>query len=136
MQVAYVVQDDKGNVGQSIPFTQGETRLVTLWLFLANGLPFVIPGTISTAVLKIFSGVNQASIQKTLAGATVTLTAVSGSKAGTIGFQFPLTAADTASMAANNSGLPMIATLTDSGGLVYEFDFVSLFNVGVPAVIT
>jgi hypothetical protein len=39
-------------------------------------------------------------------------------------------------MAANNSGLPMTATITDSGSNVLELDFSSLFNVTVPVVNT
>lgn len=145
MQAIYAAIDDKGNVAQNLlntlalalPLTQGETKTVTVNLMQSNGLPFLIPGTISTAVAKIFSSINGASIQKTLAAATLSLVTMTiNSVVYTVGFRFQLLAADTTSMAANNSGLPMICTLTDSGGNVFEFDFQSMFSVAVPAVTT
>jgi hypothetical protein len=137
MTVNYVVTDNQGNAGQTIPLTQGESRLINLFLFNSNGTPFVIPGTISTIVLKIFSTINGASIQKTLAGTTVAaITTAAGIKAGLMGFSFSLLAADTTSMAANNSGLPMTATVTDTSANITELDFISMFNVVPPAVLT
>ena len=136
MTSAYVLKDSSGNSGQSIPLTQGESRTVTVFLQNNDGTPRVIPGTISTAVVKIFSTINAASIQKSLAASTLTLATLAGITGGTIGFQFTLSGSDTTSMAANNSGLPMIATLTDSSGNIYEFDFVSVFSVVPPVVVT
>ena len=145
MQAFYSAIDDKGNIAQNIlntlalalPCTQGETKTVSIHLMQANGLPYLIPGTISTAVAKIFSSINGASIQKTLAATTLSLiTTTINSVVYTTGFRFQLSAADTTSMAANNSGLPMICTLTDSSNNVFEFDFQSMFSVSVPAVTT
>lgn len=145
MQAFYAAIDDKGNVAQNIlntlalalPLTQGETKMVTIHLMQANGLPYLIPGTISTAVAKIFSSINGSSISKSLAASTLTLvTTTINSVVYTTGFRFQLLAADTLSMAANNSGLPMICTLVDSTANTFEFDFQSMFNVSVPAVLT
>lgn len=137
MTVNYVATDNQWNSGQTIPLTQGESRTINVFFENANGSPFVIPGTISAIVLKIFSTINAASIQKTLAGATVSAITLDGAiKSGMIGLQFTLLAADTSSMAANNSGLPMTATITDSLGNITELDFISLFNVSLPVVLT
>jgi hypothetical protein len=136
MIVPYVVKDNFGNAGQTISFCQGEVRTVTMFLFSSQGIPLVIPGTISTIVLKIFSTGNNASIQKTLAATQVTAITQAGVNPGLIGFQFALAAADTLSMAANNSGLPMIATFIDSAGNVTQIDFQAVFNVEAPTVVT
>lgn len=151
MEGNFVAQDGSGNVAsnmlrqsgclapcppKTLPLTQGETKLVTMWLFKKNGLPLVLPGTISAAVAKIFSGINQASIQKTLAAMTLTLINSSAPAAGVVGVQFSLLAADTLSMAANNNGLPMTLTFTDSSGNVTELDFIAVFAVELPAVQT
>lgn len=144
MKANYALTDDKGNSANNLvpnlplalPLTQGETKKVTVFLMKDDGSPFLIPGTISTAVAKIFSQINQASIQKTLAATTLSLvTTTINSVVFTTGFQFTLAAVDTQSMAANNSGLPMQCSLVDSSNNVYEFDFQSAFNVNVPAVI-
>lgn len=137
MQMNYLAYDDQGNVGQSIPFIQGETRLITVLLFNPDGTPFIYPGgTPSELLLKIFSQINAPSIQKTLSGSLVTLATASGALTGVFGFQFKLAAADTALMAANNSGLPMAAIFTDSSANKLEIDFSGIFNVSVPVVQT
>jgi len=135
--VNYAVKDSQGNFGQTIPLTQGESRLINMFFLHTDGSPFVIPGTISAIVLKIFSSINAASIQKTLAATTAAPITMAGSIAsGMIGVSFSLLAADTTSMAPNNSGLPMTATITDSAGNITELDFISVFNVVPPAVLT
>jgi hypothetical protein len=137
MQLNYIAKDDKGNVGQQIPLTQGESRNISIFLFNSDGTPFTYSGTISELLLKIFSTINQASIQKKYSLSQVTpITESGGASSNLIGFSFNLAAADTGSMAPNNSGLPMTATVTDSGGNTFELDFISLFNVTVPVVLT
>jgi len=129
----YILLDDKGNAGKTLPVNQGETKVVTLLALLPNGAPQVIPDPQATIVVKIFSQINQSPIQKTLAGSTVTpvVCAVLG---GQIGYQFTLTAADTAGMAGNNSGLPLSVTATDSGSKVTLIEVPAAFSVSVPVV--
>lgn len=139
MNLNYILKDDKGNVGQSIPLIQGESRIITCFLFNPDGSPFVYTPTMTNIALKIFSQINQSSIQKnyTDSPSKVTPITCSGGAVGIIGFQFTLTAADTALMAPNNAGLPMTAKFTDnaSPGNIFEVDFIAAFNV-TPTVVT
>lgn len=137
MKLAYIVKDDKGNVGQSIPLTKGESRIITVFLFDSNGVPFSYSGTITEIDLKIFSTISVASIRKKLSLSEVTAITQAGPQTSNlIGFQFSLSAANTNAMAANNSGLPMTATITDSGTNVLELDFLEIFKVTDPVVLT
>lgn len=135
MTFNYVLQDNQGNVGQSIPLIQGESRTITAWLSGSNGAPIPV-ASLSEIVVKVFSQINQASIVKKLSLSQVTQIQLSGiSGYNLAGFQFTLSAADTASMAANNSGLPMKAVVT-VGTDTLEFDFAAAFNVSTPVVTT
>ena len=137
MQLNYIVKDNEGNAGQNIMLTRGETKTVSVFLFNKDGSPFVFPATVTELLVKVFSNISQMSIQKTFTGALVTLfecAALGG--AGLFGFQFTLLPADTNQMAANAAPLPMTATITDSSGNVTELDFLAVFEVEVPAVLT
>ncbi len=137
MKLNYIVKDDSGNVGQTLPITQGETRVVSVFLFNPDGTPLDYSATITEIFVKVYSNVSAASIHKKLSLSEVTAITKGGPLASNlIGFQFALAAADTGIMAANNSGLPMIATITDSGGKILELDFIAVFNVSLPAVQT
>ena len=136
MTSQYVLKDNEGNSGQSLPITNGESRIVNVYLLNADGSPRIITGTISEVFVKIFSTINAQSIHKKLSLETVSLINIAGAVSGMIGFQFSLLTSDTTAMAANNAGRPMIATVTDSDGNVSEFDFASVFNVTPPVVIT
>jgi len=137
MQRNYIVKDDKGNYGQTIPLTKGESRLISVYLFNPDGTPFDYSATIVEILVKVFSNINQTSIQKRLTTLGVAAITKAGASASNfIGFQFALSATDTGNMAANNSGLPMTVTVTDSSGNVLELDFISIFNVTPPVVLT
>lgn len=135
MTPAYVVNDDRKNAGQQIPITRGETKVVTMTLFNPDGTLFVYTAVLAEILVKVFSNISQASIQKRLSLAAVTpLTCAA--LGGMIGFQFTLLPADTNMMAANNSSLPMLAVITDVGGNVTELNFLAVFSVDTPAVLT
>ena len=134
MLVKYLLTDELGNAGQFISLTQGDTKTITFFPQLPNGAPLVYKATVATIVVKVYSQINQASIQKTLAATTVTQCTCTA-LGGVIGYQFVLEAADTASMAANNSGLPMSVTVTDSSGNVTQYDVQGGFDVGVPPLV-
>lgn len=134
MFIKYVAQDNFGNVGQKIPFVQGESRTITVWLRNENGTPFVYTGTLEELFLKIYANISVGSIAKKFSLEQVTPIEVSGPIAGIIGFEFSLLPADTVKMAANNSGLAMSAFFTDDAANVLELDFQALFDVGIPAV--
>lgn len=138
----YLIRDNLGNIASSedtstIPITQGEGRTITVYLFNTDGTPLMFTGTVSTFVAKIFSQIAQASIQKTLAASTLAVISKAGAvTSNVIGFQFTLQPADTSSMAPNNAGLPMTATIVDTSGNTLELDFPSVFEVTVPVVTT
>lgn len=136
MQLAYVLKDNQGHSGQTLPLTQGETRTVTCFLFNADGTPYAWQGTLSELVVKCYANVSAPSIQKKYSLSQVTPVTASGGLAGIIGFQFTLAAVDTTSMTPNSTGLPMTATLTDASGNVTELDFLQAFNVVQAAVLT
>lgn len=134
MQPVYIIQDENNVSGQFITCTQGESKTAKLFLFNADGSPFFISGTISEIVIKIFSTINAASIVKKLSLSQVTK--IADSTLGCFGFQWLMASADTAAMAANNTGLPGRVTLTMSDGTTKEYDFVALFLVEPPTVNT
>lgn len=137
MKIAYIAKDELGLAGKTISFTQGETKTISVFLFNPDGSPFTYSGTVTELALKIFSSINAASISKKLSLSTVTLINSAGAFVSTLtGFQFSLNSADTTSMAVNNSGLPMVANVTDSDGNILEIDFIALFNVTGPVVTT
>lgn len=136
MKLNYIVKDNQGNAGQTIAITQGESRVISVFLFNNDGSPYVFSGAVSELLVKAFSAINQSSIQKKLSLSEVTLINLTGGFSGMTGFQFVLSSANTTSMAANNSGLPMIATITDNDSNVLELDFISIFNVTAPVVLT
>ncbi len=133
MQPAYVVQDETlANGGQTIEITQGETKVVNVFMFKPDGGPLFVPGSISEITIKVFSQINQASIVKTLGDEEVTK--ISDETYGCFGFKFILTAEDTLSMASNNAGLPMKAIVDLGEGGIKEFDFLAVFQVLAPVL--
>lgn len=131
--MSYLLFDDQGNAGKTLPVNQGETKVVTVLPLLPNGAPLVIADPQTTIVAKIFSQINQSAIMKTLAASTLT-PVTSDELGGVIGYQFTLLPADTLNMAGNNSGLPMSITATDSGGKVTLLEIPAAFSVSVPVL--
>lgn len=131
--VLFALKDENGVGGKVISLTQGETKSVQAFMYNADGTPLFVSGTISEILVKVFSQINQAAIQKTLGMSQVTK--ISDSTLGCFGFSFVLAAADTASMAANNSGLPMSATFTMSDGSIKEYEFQGAFDVSTPVLV-
>lgn len=135
MSPKYLLKDNLGNVGKSVSIVQGESRDVTLFLFNDDGTPLVYTPTPTEILVKIYSTINQASIQYKQSLAKVVAVA-STQLGGIIGLKFTLAAADSQGMAPNNSGLPMSAIFTDGSGNVLELDFQSAFNVSAPLIQT
>jgi len=134
MNLKFIIKDEKGVVGPAIPLTQGESKTLSVFWFNEDGSPYVAP-SITALLVKIYSSINQGSIQKSLAGSTVTLLQCT-QLGGYIGFQFSLLATDTPNMTANNSGLPVSFFITDASSNVTEGDILNAFDVSIPAVIT
>lgn len=134
----YALHDDQGNGGQKISLTQGESRTISVYLFEPDGSPVIYTATLTELLVKIYTSVSLASIQKKFSTSQVTplylRPGATGTNTGIIGFQFQLAAADTAQIAANNPGVPMTATFTDSGGNVLEYDFLAAFSATLPVV--
>lgn len=133
MVLKYVLKDDKGHSGQSLPITQGQTSSISLFLFNDDGTPYVWSGSLGSVLAKIFSGISQAPIMKSVALSSLT-EITSSQLSGAFGVQFVLSATDTQSMAANNNGVPMTLTFTDSGGAVTEIDIPQAFSVSAPLI--
>lgn len=133
MSPKYLVQDNLGHSGQYIPLSQGESRTIKIFFQNDDGTPLVFTGTISEIVAKIYTGVSSASIQKTLTAVTITKL-LSTDPAGMQGIEFNLTAANTAAIVANSSGIPVLVTITDSLGAVTELNFLELLLIDVPVV--
>ena len=124
MNLNYVFEDEKGNVGQQIQVGQGETRTITCFWFLPNGIPYS-PASIVAMVLKIFAGLGNSPVQKSILSSTITLISGNG---GYIGFQFTITPTDS-NLLPVSSTINMSASMTDSGGVISEQDFPSALNV-------
>jgi hypothetical protein len=121
-----------------LPLIQGESRTISVLLFNTDGSPFLYTGTLSELLVKVYASVSAASIQKkfSLSQVTPIYQRLGTTNQGIMGFQFALSAADTATIAANNAGLPMTAVFTDNAGDVFETDFITAFTVSVPVVQT
>lgn len=117
MSPKYLMQDERGNSGQYISLTQGESKIIKIFPQNADGTPFVITDTISEIVIKIYTGVSTPSLQKKLSLSTVTKL-LSTDPAGCMGFECPISATDSAGFVANSSGLPILITVTTSVGVI------------------
>lgn len=133
MNPKYLIQDERGNSGQYISLTQGESKTLKVFFQNADGSPLVILPTITEIVAKIYAGVSNPVIQKKISTTTLTKL-LSTDPAGCMGVEFTLTAADTATLVANSSGLPILITITDSTGFVIEINILEGLLVDVPVV--
>lgn len=133
MTPKYLIQDERGLSGQYISLTQGESKILKIFPQNADGSAMVLTDTITEIVAKIYTGVSSASIQKKLSTTTLTKL-LSTDPAGCLGFEFTLSAADTTSIVANSSGIPILIIITTSSGVI-EMNFQEALLVDVPVVL-
>lgn len=134
MTLKYLVTDDAGNSGQYIPLTQGEARTLTVLLQKPDGSPFVIPeASYDEIIVKVYKGVSGSPIQKLLSTSAVT-EITSEALGGLIGFRFALTAVETATIVANSSGIPVMATFSLNSVVMTELNFLEMLLVDVPVI--
>ena len=130
---SYILQDEQNISGQTISLIQGDTKTIKCFLFNEDGSPRFILGTITELLVKVLASINGPSIQKRYSTSQVTL--IKDDTLGLFGFEFTLSSADTLSMAANNSGLPLTAEITLSTGATIGINIQSGFDVQLPVVL-
>lgn len=128
-----IIQDELGNVSPSLPFRQGESKTLKIFLVDQNGVPQVIQSAdAAEIVFKIFIATGQSNLVKKLSLSQ--LTALTG-LGGTIGIQVALSPTDTPQLpvsATVNASLTFEDSATPTS--VIEVDIPSAFSITAPIV--
>ena len=131
MNLDYVLKDEKNIAGQTLTIHKGELKTIKVFWFNQDGSPYVCAG-ITAMVVKIFKGTGITPLSKTIVDNDITLIS-SDDLGGAIGFQFSITAAESAALPVSST-VGMSAKVTVSTTAVDEQDFPSAFNVTAPLV--
>ena len=131
MSFSILLRDEKNLTGKTLAFSQGDIKTIRAYLFDKDGAPYPA-ASVGEVIVKISKGLQVAALQKTLGNADVTLLTGLG---GTIGFQFALSAADTASLPVSST-IAMSIKIEDNASPTtsFEVDVPNAFDVSAPLV--
>ncbi len=129
MDLNYVLEDEKGNAGQSIDLTQSEIKTIKVFWFKSNGVPYA-PLAITELLVKVFKGALITPLAKSLGDNTVSLISGNG---GYIGFEFTMSASDTATLPISST-VGMSAIVINSTTGEDKLDLPNAFNVAAQLV--